>query len=69
VYEAMRHAGGRCRTFRDPRLERDVDNGNHLVLSGNRSTLAYLALTGANAHVRRLEPAFPFVDLGSDERW
>lgn len=69
IYEAMRHAGGRCRTFRDPRLERDVDNGNHLVLSGNRSTLDYLALIGATDHVRELEPAFPFIDLASDERW
>lgn len=69
VYEAMRHAGGRCRTFPDPRLGRDVDNGNHLVLSGNRSTVDYLRLIEATGHVREVEPVFPFFDLESDERW
>jgi len=43
LYEAAALAGGRCRTFWDPRLERHVDNGNHLVLSGNRSAARYMA--------------------------
>ncbi len=69
LYEAARFAGGRCRTFRDPRLERDVDNGNHLLLSGNTSARAYLELIGASAEMREAEAAFPFVDLGSGARW
>ena len=47
IWEASAFAGGRCRTFWDPRLERHVDNGNHLVLSGNRSTRSYLDAIGA----------------------
>ncbi len=70
LYEAAPHAGGRCRTFWDPRLERNVDNGNHLVLSGNRSVCAYLKLIGAT---QALQPAaeanFPFVDLTQGARW
>ncbi len=48
LHEANRFAGGRCRTFHDPRLEREIDNGNHLILSGNRSARAYLAAIGAS---------------------
>ena len=32
LHEANRFAGGRCRTFHDPRLEREIDNGNHGAL-------------------------------------
>ena len=33
--EAARHAGGRCRSYHDGLLDMTIDNGNHLVLSGN----------------------------------
>ena len=70
LYEAAPHAGGRCRTFWDPRLERHVDNGNHLVLSGNRSARAYLEAIGAAGRMVTLpEAAFPFADLSTGERW
>jgi squalene-associated FAD-dependent desaturase len=70
LYEAAPFAGGRCRTFHDPRLARDVDNGNHLLLSGNVSARAYLDIIGANDCMTILSDAgFPFVDLGTDERW
>jgi squalene-associated FAD-dependent desaturase len=70
LYEATNQAGGRCRSYHDPALDMTIDNGNHLVLSGNRAALGYLDLIGArsglggpgNAH-------FPFVDLASGERW
>ena len=69
LYEATDQAGGRCRTFHDARLDRDIDNGNHLVLSGNRSALAYLKAIGAEDRVTIGAAAFPFVDLASGERW
>lgn len=70
LYEAAPHAGGRCRTFWDPRLERNVDNGNHLLLSGNRSAAAYLAAIGATERMETApEATFPFVDLASKTRW
>ncbi len=47
-----------------------IDNGNHLVLSGNHATLAYLRKTGAeNRLVSPPETAFPFIDLATHERW
>ena len=70
VHEAGDHAGGRCRSYFDATLGCRLDNGNHLVLSGNRRTLAYLDLIGARASlVGPGEARFPFVDLASGARW
>lgn len=41
LYEAAGHAGGRCRSYHDATLDRRIDNGNHLVLSGNRAVMGY----------------------------
>ena len=40
-------AGGRCRSYHDPALGMAIDNGNHLLLSGNRAALGYLDAIGA----------------------
>ncbi|MEO1090696.1 MAG: hydroxysqualene dehydroxylase HpnE [Pseudomonadota bacterium] len=70
VYEAARHAGGRCRSFDDPVVGRRIDNGNHLVLSGNRATLGYVDALGVRDRLVEVRPAsFPFVDLADGERW
>ncbi len=70
IYEASRQAGGRCRSFFDARLGMMIDNGNHIILSGNHAALSYLDLIGGNAHMSLPEQAvFPFVDLATDERW
>ena len=49
LYEAAAQAGGRCRSYFDRTLGRVIDNGNHLLLSGNRSAMAYLDAIGARA--------------------
>lgn len=70
LYEAAGHAGGRCRSYFDRTLERWVDNGNHLLLSGNRSAMAYLGEIGARGTLTGPDDArFPFHDLNSGERW
>ena len=70
VWEAAGHAGGRCRSFDDSVLGRRIDNGNHLVLSGNQDVAAYLDLIGArDALIGPAVAEFPFVDLKSGERW
>jgi squalene-associated FAD-dependent desaturase len=68
--EAARQAGGRCRSYRDPQLGLVIDNGNHLVLSGNTAVRDYLATIGASDRLAGPEEArFPFMDVGSGERW
>lgn len=70
VHEAAGHAGGRCRSFFDAALGRVIDNGNHLLLSGNRQALGFLAAIGAADTVAGPQQAtFPFLDLDTGERW
>jgi len=70
VYEATNQAGGRCRSYHDPSLGMEIDNGNHLILSGNRATLSYLDAIGARDRLLAAPAAhFPFMDLATDERW
>jgi phytoene dehydrogenase-like protein len=47
LYEAAGQAGGRCRSYDDSRLERRIDNGNHLLLSANTEALSYVEEIGA----------------------
>ncbi len=70
VHEAARHAGGRCRSYYDATLERTIDNGNHLVLSGNTAVHDHLRTIGAEDKLAAPDSAaFDFVDLANDERW
>lgn len=70
VFEAAGQPGGRCRSFHDSALDRLIDNGNHLLLSGNRSAMAMLRDIGAPDPLIEVSPArLPFADLGSGERW
>ena len=70
IHEATDHAGGRCRSYYEPALETQIDNGNHLLLSGNRAALDYLHRIGAETKLSGPARAeFDFVDLKSGERW
>ncbi len=70
LYEASPQAGGRCRSYFDRELGCVVDNGNHLLLSGNTATFTYLDRVGARHTLGGpAEPAFPFMDVGTGERW
>ncbi len=70
IHEAANQAGGRCRSYFDSTLGTEIDNGNHLLLSGNAAALSYLDLIGARAELSSPPSArFPFVDLATGERW
>lgn len=70
VSEAARHAGGRCRSYHDGVLDMTIDNGNHLVLSGNKAVDRYLRDIGAEGRVTGPEqPEFNFFDLERGVRW
>lgn len=70
VYEAAGQAGGRCRSFYDSTLKTRIDNGNHLMLSGNYSVEAYLETVDAKDSFDVPDEAvFPFLDLDSGEKW
>jgi squalene-associated FAD-dependent desaturase len=70
VHEATNQAGGRCRSYYDSTLGMEIDNGNHLVLSGNKAALSYLDIIGARGGLTAPPSAsFPFIDLATGERW
>jgi len=70
VHEATAFAGGRCRSYHDATLGMTIDNGNHLLLSGNRAALDYLRSIGAaDRLVGPAKAEFNFADLASHERW
>jgi len=70
LYEASPNFGGRCRSFHDPLLDREIDNGGHVVLSSNDDVFRYLDRIGARDELVGIVPAaFPFLDLATGERW
>ncbi len=70
VYEAARQAGGRCRSYFDTTLGGVIDNGNHLLLSGNAEALEFLRVVGGLKALSMAKTAdFAFVDLATNERW
>lgn len=70
VHEAAPQAGGRCRSFLDETLGRSIDNGNHLLLSGNQAALAYLGEIGAADSLSGpTRAAFSFFEVESGRRW
>jgi len=70
VHEATAFAGGRCRSYYDAAVGMTIDNGNHLLLSGNRAALDYLRSIGASERLAGPPTAeFSFIDLKSRERW
>ncbi|MFO1027076.1 MAG: hydroxysqualene dehydroxylase HpnE [Acetobacteraceae bacterium] len=70
LYEAGPAAGGRCRSYLDKELGFRIDNGNHLLLSGNGAAMEYIREIGATDrfNVPR-RAAFPFVDAKTREEW
>jgi hydroxysqualene dehydroxylase len=70
VHEATQQAGGRCRSYFDAATNLTIDNGNHLLLSGNHHAVAYARSIGTEAGLVGPKSAlFPFVDLKTGQRW
>jgi squalene-associated FAD-dependent desaturase len=70
VHEATQTAGGRCRSYFDAATNLTIDNGNHLLLSGNHHAVAYARSIGTEAGLVGPKVAqFSFVDIASGQRW
>ncbi|HEY9079803.1 hydroxysqualene dehydroxylase HpnE [Magnetovibrio sp.] len=70
VHETAKHAGGRCRSFFDDALDATIDNGTHLLLSGNREVLDYADLIGGAGELHHApRAAFEFKDLEAKDSW
>ena len=70
IFEAAAQAGGRCRSYHDPQLGMVIDNGNHLVLSGNQAVARFRKIIGAKTPLAGPnEAAFAFHDLRDGQGW
>ena len=70
VHEATAYAGGRCRSYYDQAAGMMIDNGTHLLLSGNHAALSFTEAIGSRAGLRGPDEAqFPFIDIASGEQW
>src|SRR6185312_11143996 len=70
VHEATGQAGGRCRSYYDHVTGMVIDNGTHLLLSGNHAARDYLKAIDAG-HLLEGPPSaeFEFIDLANSQRW
>jgi squalene-associated FAD-dependent desaturase len=70
VFEATNHAGGRCRSYKDKILDRTINNGNHLILSGNLGVKKFLSNLEIADNFQTMDPVlFNFYDIIKNERW
>jgi squalene-associated FAD-dependent desaturase len=70
LIEAAGQAGGRCRSYYDAAIGGVIDNGNHLVLSGNRAVRDYRTRIGArDALIGPSRAEFAFMDLRDGRHW
>jgi squalene-associated FAD-dependent desaturase len=70
LHEATAHAGGRCRSYHDHVTDMVIDNGTHLLLSGNHAAMSYIRTIGAEAGLQGPAQAeFEFADVASGARW
>ena len=70
LYESGPACGGRCRSYFDRELGCRIDNGNHLLLSGNKAAMSFLERVGARDTLAGPgAPVFPFMDVRTGQRW
>jgi squalene-associated FAD-dependent desaturase len=69
LHEAAPRAGGRCRSWADPILGTDIDNGTHAVLGANHRLMIYAEAIGAANRLHWFEEGVPFFDLRTGARW
>jgi protoporphyrinogen oxidase len=64
IHEATAQAGGRCRSYYDQATGMLIDNGTHLLLSGNHAALSFTEAIGSRQGLRGPKEAqFPFIEL------
>src|SRR5207344_1562722 len=70
VHEATAQAGGRCRSYYDQSTDMVIDNGTHLLLSGNHAAISLTEAIGSRSGLRGPDEAqFAFIDVANGEQW
>lgn len=69
LHEAAGQAGGRCRSWFDAKLGREIDNGTHMVVGANHAVFDFLRRIGAQDSISPGPSAFPMFDLIDRTIW
>jgi hydroxysqualene dehydroxylase len=69
LHEATPLAGGRCRSWHEPRLDATIDNGTHVVVGANVAVRGYLAALGVSERLHWFDEGIDFLDVGDGARW
>ena len=69
LHESTDHAGGRCRSWVEPTLDRLIDNGTHMVVAANKTVFRFLNRIGSPDGLAPGPKTFAMIDLASGERW
>ncbi len=70
IHEATQNAGGRCRSYYDAATDMVIDNGNHLLLSGNVHACVYALTIGTEDKLVGPRSAqFHFTDVSTGKKW
>jgi len=69
LYEATNQAGGRCRSYADKQLGCTLDNGNHLILRGNRAAWNYIKQLGTFREFYGATQDYVFQDAANRKQW
>ena len=70
VHEGQQQAGGRARSYYDANTDLVIDNGNHLLLSGNHAAMDYVRTLGSGAGlVGPPHAEFAFMDWATGKHW
>ena len=69
LYEAAMQAGGRCRSYEDKKLGCILDNGNHLILRGNKAAWSTIKRLGSFGEFYAATPDYIFHDVAAQRQW
>ncbi len=68
LFEAAGQLGGRCRSYHDAQIGREIDNGNHLVLGANGAFFDFLRLIGSESSMAALPNHYSLFSLESEAK-
>ena len=69
LYESSNFAGGRCRSFYDKKVHTEIDNGNHLVFSANKSFKKFCDEIESTKTINIIPPKLFFYDNKFKKKW
>ncbi len=70
IYEASGIFGGRCRSYKEKKLNCILDNGNHLIINAYKNTFKYLnEINALDELISNKTTFYPFIEINKLKKW